>query len=132
MSDWFFSNTAAGRWHACSAVLASAARAPSSRSVRSCRSPYTCSVVSDTVASTPPMPVPSTVSSGTGLYATTKCVSSRNPRRLISRSRSSLHVAGSPRNGASIIGPMTCQISAQHSAVGWPIDRGCLSPSTGR
>jgi hypothetical protein len=54
--------------HAASAVLASAAlRAPSSRSVRSWRSAYFCSVVSVTVASTPPIPVPGTVSSGTGL-----------------------------------------------------------------
>ena len=68
--------------------------APSARSVRSCRSPYTISVVSATVASTPPMPVGCTVSSGTGLYANLKCVSSRKPLRARSSSRLSLDVAG--------------------------------------
>ena len=53
-------------------------------------------------------------------------VSSTKPWRLISRTMSSIQVAGPPWNGVSISGPMMCQISDQHSRAGCPSAAGML------
>src|SRR5206468_12708997 len=72
----------------------------------------------------PISPIPPTaVSSGTGLYAIVKCVSSVNPCRCTSSRISSSQVAGPPRNGRSTKGPITCQISDQQSQPRWPNTR---------
>ena len=64
---------------ASSSDFGSTERAPRSRRARTRRSPTTFSVISCTVAKTPPIAL-RTDSSGTGLYAIVKCVSSKKPQ----------------------------------------------------
>jgi hypothetical protein len=51
--------------------------------------------------------------------------------RSIRTNRSSLAVAGPPEYGTWAMGPMMCQISAQHSLPICPSARGCLAPGIG-
>lgn len=114
-----------------SAVFGSADLAPRSLGKTARRSPMTLPVTSWTVASTPPMP-PEAVSSGTGLWATVKCVSSNWPVSFSSRHPSSFQVEGPPRKGVSISGLSSDQTSLQQSLTRVPSAHGCFAPRIGR